>query len=217
MSRTSKSAVPRAGHCVAGAMLSVLLLSCGGGTVMTQPVSLTFHMGGEQLRQALVARFPHTLTPESTTWPEDAPPLDVELHVVQRAEVDLTDGKASFSGKPLRFGAAVVRAEGPTGLDRVDLLVGPARASGPESAGVFAVAYGPLPPALEVRALVWTEEGPRLLEAALEGRLPEQEGRAELLVFLRGRAVVGVRPGEPLPEGEPGRVVLDVPIVFDQP
>jgi len=190
-------------------MLS-FLVAAGCGAVSTQTLDVSYSVAPADFARAIVERFPQTLAPDDTAWPESAPEVSADLSLVRSAPVNLATPAPPFAGQSIRIVSASASTVGPdTPLDAMEWLVGPADSVDELDVAVRPVARGEVPRGGAARELVFGEDGRADLADALAGKLPEQGKVAKFLLFLRATMPVHLRPGDALPAGtDATRVVI---------
>ena len=190
-------------------VLALVLGACGGTTV--DPLLATFPLGPSQATMALAERWPESVDLEGGTWTGAAGEVDVVA--VRSAVLDVGERGAELAARDVRPWPATVTADLSDGpFVKVELLVGPADASGVDDPRVVSVADGEVPRrAGDLARLVWRERGVDSFVAAMTGTLEGQGGAARVTLFLRGTASLRLAPGTALPEGE-ADVTVDVPL-----
>lgn len=192
----------------------LVLASCGGE--VSSPLVASFPMGPRQVRTAIYERFPDVLGPEESNWPTWAAPVDVELMIVRSAVVPV-DGAVDISAHSPVVEPALLSVDlDAMPVDAVELLVGPGDAVDLNDERVRPIAHADVPKDRRENArLVFSFHGPTLLAKALSGTWAEQAGDKRVTLFLRGRALVSLRPGQQLPVSEAdAHVLIDIPLRY---
>lgn len=195
-------------------VLGLGLVGCGGEA--TSPLVAAFPMGPRQVRLAVFERYGSVMAPTDVQWPASQPAVQADLTVVRSAVVEVA-GPATFSARPLKVDPAVVSVDlDDQPVDEVELLLGPGDAASLDDPRVRSVAHGPVPRLRRENArLTWTADGAQVLAAALDGKLEGQGGKRQITLFLKGRALVRLDPGLPLPVNEAeAKITLHIPMRY---